>query len=232
MNLTLTGIVSRLLSKIKFANIGYSQEGEDVIIDRFLNYRSKGFFIDVGAHHPIYLSNTYRFYLRGWQGINIDAMPGSMKVFNKIRPRDINIEAPISDKEEELTYYIFNDPALNTLSEEEANKKNNLNDYKIIQTTLLRTQTLEKILDEHLNQNQEIDFLSIDVEGFDLKVLSSNNWNKYRPSLVAVECLNKGYNLDLITSDPTYLFMKRIGYQFCAKTLNTFIFIQNDRLIF
>ncbi|MCW5198180.1 hypothetical protein VU06_00335 [Desulfobulbus sp. F3] len=88
--------------------------------------RKKGFYIDIGAHHPKRFSNTFYFYRQGWHGINIDAMPRSMELFNKIRPRDINIEAAISDEKVELTYYMFDEPALNTLSKESAEitKKN------------------------------------------------------------------------------------------------------------
>ena len=217
-------IVARCLSGIKFAKIGYSQEGEDIVIDRFLNYKKSGFFIDIGAHHPIYLSNTYRFYLRGWRGINVDAMPGSMKIFNKIRPFDINIEVPVSDKEEVLRYYIFNDPALNTFSEEEATKKNNLGNYRITQTIMLKTLTLERILDMHLKPGQKIDFLSIDVEGLDLKVLVSNNWKKYRPELVLIESLNKEHDINSVSTDPINLFMNQTGYHLVAKTLNTLFY--------
>ena len=99
-----------------YALKSYSQEGEDMILRRLFENQTKGFYVDVGAHHPIRFSNTYFFYKKGWRGINIDAMPGSMKLFNKIRPRDINIEKAISDKKEVLTYYVFNDPALNGFS--------------------------------------------------------------------------------------------------------------------
>lgn len=58
------------------------------------SFRKKkiGFYVDVGAHHPMRFSNTYFFYRMGWSGINIDAMPGSMKEFKKYRRRDINLE--------------------------------------------------------------------------------------------------------------------------------------------
>ena len=224
MKLILHKMVAGLLSKIKFAKIGYSQEGEDIVIDRFLDYQKRGFFVDIGAHHPIYLSNTYRFYLRGWRGINVDAMPGSMKVFNKIRPHDINIETPVSDKEEILTYHIFNEPALNTFSEEEAKKKNGSGQYKIIRTEKLKTYTLERILYMHLMPGKKIDFLTIDVEGMDLKVLTSNNWKKYRPTLVLIESLENNNEINSVSLDPISLFMKQVGYNLVAKTLNTLFY--------
>ena len=80
----------------------YSQEGEDIILARIFGKQQNGFYVDVGAHHPYRFSNTYFFYKRGWKGINIDAMPGSMKIFNKYRPRDKNIEAGISDTKKKI----------------------------------------------------------------------------------------------------------------------------------
>ena len=87
-----------------------------VMMDNNGNLLQHGFFVDVGAHHPQRFSNTYYFYLKGWSGINIDAMPGSMKIFDDLRSRDINLEIPISDKSEILTYYEFDEPALNSFS--------------------------------------------------------------------------------------------------------------------
>src|SRR4051794_10306733 len=71
----------------------YSQEGEDMVLRRVFNNKRGGFFVDVGAHHPRMYSNTYYFYLRDWRGINIDAMPGGMAAFDRMRPGDINVEA-------------------------------------------------------------------------------------------------------------------------------------------
>ena len=61
--------------------MSYSQQGEDMILKSLFQDHQSGFYVDVGAHHPSRFSNTYFFYLRGWRGINIDAMPGSMAAF-------------------------------------------------------------------------------------------------------------------------------------------------------
>ena len=68
-----------------WANYSWSQEGEDRILYRIFEQQPVGFYVDVGAHHPKRFSNTYFFYRRGWRGINIDAMPGSMKNFEKLK---------------------------------------------------------------------------------------------------------------------------------------------------
>lgn len=73
-----------------------------MILSRFFEQKRTGFYVDVGAHHPTRFSNTYLFYLRGWHGVNVDAMPGSMAEFRRLRPRDLNIEALISSTPGEL----------------------------------------------------------------------------------------------------------------------------------
>lgn len=207
-----------------YATKSYSQEGEDMILRRLFENQTTGFYIDVGAHHPKRFSNTYYFYKKGWRGINIDAMPGSMKVFNKIRPRDINIEKAISDQKQILTYYIFNEPALNGFSRELSEKRNNKSDYYIKDTINMETSTLEEILDQYLPPGQEIDFLSIDVEGLDFAVLKSINLNKYTPKVILIEILAS--NLESLLNDQVTLYLKDYGYIPFAKTFNTVIYIQ------
>lgn len=202
----------------------WSQEGEDVILSRFFGAKKNGFYVDVGAHHPCRFSNTYKFYRKGWQGINIDAMPGSMAPFKKYRKLDINLEIPVSLVPKELEYYIFNEPALNgfdaTLSQERNKVPNN---YKIIKTISLKTQRLSEILSAYLPNNQRIDFLSVDVEGLDFEVIQSNDWNKYRPEMVLVELLSS--TLSQLEKDEISLFLSRQGYEIYAKAVNTVFFL-------
>lgn len=209
-----------------FQNLSFAQEGEDMILNRFFEEQANGFYVDVGAHHPIRFSNTYRFYLRGWTGINIDAMPGSMDAFNKIRPNDINLELGISETPEDLTYYIFNEPALNTFSKEEAEMKDGIRTFKIIETRTTRAHTLAEVLDRYMPQDIKIDIMSIDVEGLDLAVLKSNNWKKYRPSMLLVESLRE--DMDSIKTNDIYVFLSNLGYKLVAKTYNTMFFKDAD----
>lgn len=203
-----------------YHNLSFSQEGEDLILKRIFNNQKNGLYVDIGAHHPQRFSNTYLFYLQGWRGINIDAMPGSMEPFSQLRPEDINIEAAISDSLEELTYYIYNEPALNTFSEELTIKRESSCDYKIINKKQLKTQKLSEILDEHLGESKDIDFMSIDVEGLDKKVLFSNDWTKYRPQIILIEELSSSFS-SLSKKSEVFLFLSSKGYELFAKTFNT-----------
>ena len=207
-----------------YALKSYSQEGEDMILRRLFEKQQTGFYVDVGAHHPKRFSNTYFFYKRGWRGINIDAMPGSMQIFNTIRPRDINIEKPVSDKTQVLTYYAFNEPALNGFSKELSQERDGKGNYFIEFTKDIETSTLEEILDTNLPRGQEIDFLSIDVEGLDFMVLKSNNFSKYKPKIILIEIL--GSSLNDIEKNEISKYLKQYDYSLYAKAVNTVIFIE------
>ncbi|RZK27237.1 MAG: FkbM family methyltransferase [Flavobacterium sp.] len=213
--------VKDFLLKVEYRNISYSQEGEDLILARIFGEKKNGRFVDVGAHHPKKYSNTYKFYLSGWRGINIDAMPGSMISFQKYRPEDINIEAGVACNKGELTYYIFNEPALNTFDKVEAGKKDGKNGYTILRKIKVNVLPLAEILDQYLAPTDPIDFLTIDVEGLDFEVIQSNNWNVYRPKVVLIEELRniQGENNNKISA-----FLVEKGYELIAKTYNTLIF--------
>ena len=205
-----------------YSRRSYSQEGEDILLDRLFDTQSCGFYIDVGAHHPKRFSNTYLLYRRGWRGINIDAMPGSMAEFNRSRPRDINLEVPISAEAAVLTYYIFDEPALNGFDAELSESRNVGTRYRVVDTMQLRTRTLSSVLDEHLLPGQEIDLLSIDVEGLDESVLRSNDWHKYRPKVVLIEVLR--VSMESLLTSSIHDFLATHGYQLYAKTVNSAIF--------
>jgi FkbM family methyltransferase len=196
-----------------------------MVLKRIFSNQTNGFYIDVGAHHPKRFSNTYFFYKKKWKGINIDALPGSMKLFNKLRPRDINLELGVGKKEEELNYYMFNEPALNSFSKELSEKRDRAQDSYFIKNIIkVEVKPLNKILDEHLTSSG-IDFLNVDVEGLDLDVLKSNDWSKYRPKFVLVEIL--GSSLQDIDRDPIFQLMKKYNYIFFSKQVNTVFFKDN-----
>jgi FkbM family methyltransferase len=220
-------IKKKLKQEQEFGNLSYSQEGEDLLLNRFLENKENGFYVDIGAHHPKRFSNTYNFYKKGWRGINIDAMPGSMDAFNIERPKDINLELGVSKEKGELVYYMFNEPALNTFSIIEAKKKDGLRDYKIIEKKNVLTYPLKEILNKHLTVNNKIDFMTIDVEGFDLEVVESNDWEKYRPYLVLVEDLEKYRLSELSLKSDLYKVLIAKEYQLVAKTFNTLFFKDN-----
>lgn len=205
-----------------WANRSWSQEGEDMVLRRIFENNKNGFYVDVGAHHPKRYSNTYMFYCKGWKGINIDVMPGSMKLFNKYRSNDINLELGVAQQRDTLDYYIFNEKALNGFSLELSKERDAAkNEYFIKEIVKVDVKPLSDILDQYL-QVRTIDFLSVDVEGFDLSVLQSNDWTKFRPRFVLAEILKS--TLQNLDKDELVQFMKEQGYAVYAKQVNTVFF--------
>lgn len=202
----------------------YAQEGEDMVLRAFYEGKKKykGFYIDIGAHHPYRFSNTLFFYQKGWKGINIEPTPGAIIAFNIFRRRDINLNIGISDRKDKLTFYCFNEPALNGFSKELSEERNSASEkYKIIKEVEIETYPLAEILDKYLSAGQKIDFLTIDVEGLDLMVLQSNNWNKYKPAYILVEDRIDFTNL---SHSEVYKYLEQQGYQLVAKTMRTLFF--------
>jgi FkbM family methyltransferase len=208
----------------KHASISYSQQCEDLTVARYFAGRSHmGFYVDVGAHHPVNKSNTYAFYRRGWHGINIDANPDAIQLFEPRRPRDINILAAISESPSEHVYTKFRNSAFNTLDTGVA-KAVAAGGQKVVGRTSVKTRPLRSVLDEFIPKDQSIDFLSVDVEGFDLEVLRSNDWTRHRPAVVVVECMDM-YQHECFVGIPVYSFLVSQGYTLWACTGGNFVFI-------
>lgn len=207
-------------------NIHHSQEGEDVLFERFFADKPQGFFVDVGAHHPTRFSNTYALYKRGWRGINIDATPGSMEAFKALRPEDFNLEMAVSDKTEPLIFHVFKEGALNTfdpaLSEAYA-----VDGWEMSDTIELQPRPLSEVLDRYVAAGQTIDLLSVDVEGEDLAVLRSNDWEKYRPEVVVIEALNAP--LLSLGADPAVAFLIERRYVPVSRLFNSVILRRDEQ---
>jgi FkbM family methyltransferase len=205
-----------------YAQTTYSQTGEDIILRHFFIEQPTGFYVDVGAHHPRRFSNTWFFYRRNWRGINIDAMPGSMRAFERERARDINLELGVAQETGSLTFHVFDDPALNTFDADLAERRI-VDGAQLQSTRMVRVQPLGQILDQHRPRNTPIDFLSIDVEGFDLAVLQSNAWDRHRPRCIVVEC--DGFDLNNPNTQPTHCYLTGLRYNLVAKTVVSAVYL-------
>ncbi|GAG67705.1 unnamed protein product [marine sediment metagenome] len=216
--------IKRKLWRLIFKNarLSYSQSGEDMILDTIFCNIKTGIYVDVGANDPFIASNTHYFYKKGWHGVNVDALPGSMKYFNKVRPHDINIEAAISNNDTELTYYMFSSSSYNTFLDKKIERLKTIT--QLIGEKRIKTIMLAEIFDSL--KMQDIDFMSVDVEGMDFNVLKSNNWNKYRPKVVITEYFSK--DIDLLSKDDMYHFLIDAGYRFLCNSPTNAFYIEND----
>jgi FkbM family methyltransferase len=218
----LTKVVGRRTEKIH-GKLSFSVYGEDVLIDSLLDEIQNGFYVDVGAHHPFRFSNTYLLHKRGWIGMNIDASRKAIDLFDKFRTDDINLLAAVSDRQESLTYYSNSLGALNTFDK----SKYEIAKEKFQNKETVRSTTLAKLLSDYLPKAQKIDFLNVDIEGFDLKALSTFPWAEYTPKLICVEDLN--FNPENPLESRTYSFLKEKGYRLKAIIPQTLFFVPHDQ---
>ncbi|HCS79270.1 TPA: SAM-dependent methyltransferase [Patescibacteria group bacterium] len=208
-------IATRINWASLYGRISYSQEGEDLILQKIFSERGNGFYVDVGAHHPFRYSNTFLFYLQGWNGINIDPTPGVMAYFNRTRRRDINLELAICDGLGKKTLYLFEDSALNTLSEKRAQSVIKSKQSPFLKEREITISRLKDVLRKHPPPHKRIDYLNVDVEGVELQVLESHDWFHYSPRVISVE------NFSTRSASPISKYMKKRGYTFIAQTTST-----------
>lgn len=193
----------------------YSQDGEELYLAEELGGIDGGFYVDIGAYHPYKFSNTYWAYKRGWSGINIEPNQEGYLALMKHRGRDINLCCGIADHSGKLDYYEFETSAFNTFDKTEFEGKRL--PQRIISVPVYR-------LDELFEKNsvEKIHFMDIDVEGLEMSVLKSNNWDKYRPEFILVE--QKNMNLEEAIKSDIYIFLQKYGYKCEWKSLRTMIY--------
>ncbi len=214
----------RNAEKLKFSQLSFAQESEDLVLNKIFGNQSSGFFIDIGANHPVRFSNTWFFYKKGWRGVNIEPNPEMFKLLQQYRPHDLNLNIGISDKKGLLNYFMFNEPALNTFSEYERDQYLQKSEYFLKKEMKVGVDTLESVLKENnISRNQAIDFMTIDAEGFDLKVLQSFDISEYAPKVILIEILEIKSILDVVNND-IYVYLTSKNYYLFLRTGNTFIF--------
>jgi len=191
------------------AKLSFAQNGEDLILDSLLGHRRSGFYVDVGCNHPTNLSNSYRFYLRGWSGITIDANKEFASDWARVRPRDTFRAACISDEAREVEFNIFNSRALSSIGGERFYE--NDEHYRLVRVDRMQTQSLTELLDEY-RAPREFAFLSVDVEGHDLEVIRSLDFDRYLPEVVLVELNGTDIDLGNISSSPVATHLERYSY--------------------
>jgi len=180
-------ILEKVREQHSGAAISFSQSGEDMVIRSLNRWKKEGFFVDIGAHHPIRFSNTFYFYLEGWTGINVDPIPGIMDLFNEIRPRDINLEIAVG-KEGVSEFYQFEEGAYNTFDKKIAENMTLNRISPLVKVHQLKKIPLDLILEKYLPAGKTIDLLTVDAEGLDVEILETNNWKKFRPHYICAEC--------------------------------------------
>lgn len=163
--------------------VSYAQNFEDVMLWRALGHIEKGFYIDIGAQDPVVDSVSKAFYEHGWRGVHVEATPAYAEALRKNRPDELVIEAAVSDRIGEMTFYEIPETGLSTGDADIALRHMEKN-FEVKEITVACT-TLAEIFT--LAGDQEIHWLKIDVEGMEKHVLEGWGETEARPWIIVVE---------------------------------------------
>jgi Methyltransferase FkbM domain len=206
--------------------ITYSFTGEEKIIEGLLKpiITIPGSYVDVGCNHPMFISNTFYFYRRGWRGLCIDANQSLIDKFAKARPRDKAICALVSNQKHPMEFIQYSNNVLSSVD------KDLVEGYvsegqEVINRSVRQPKTLTEILDSQ-NASKDFDLLTVDVEEHDMSVIESLDFDKYRPKLIVVEVE------DMDPSNPgthkMYQYLITKGYQFKGVVLKNAYFLLGE----
>ena len=202
----------------------YGATGEDVLLRKIFKNKI-GFYVDVGALHPINGSNTYHLYKKGWKGINFDLMIDNIKLFKIFRPRDISINVAVSSKPGFVNSYIFDKGSgLNTLEKNWAEKWKKIINKNYL-TIKIKKEKLNTLLKKY-NCPNNFDLLNIDVEGHEIEVIKGLDFRIYKPKIITIEIHAKKTE-DIFKSN-VYKFLKKKNYELISQYYQTSLFKIKD----
>jgi len=222
--------LNKILSIFSYKK-SYSQGSMDLIFNKIFKNKKKGIYIDVGCQHPNKNNNTYLLYKKGWSGINIDLDKVNIDLFNYNRPNDYNFNTAISDKIEVLDLYYYHQKSpINTLDKNVSNKQTS----EVEKLIKIQTNTLTNIIQK--TPIKIVDILSIDVEGFELKVLKGLDFETYNPKIIVVEFLDleaKKWeipynNFDKIINSEIFNFLASKNYKFVNWVNGDLVFVSKN----
>lgn len=203
----------------------YGATGEDVLINKIFKNKTDGYFVDVGALHPINGSLTYNLSKKGWRGLNIDLLEENLILFNLFRKKDTNINLAISKNKGIINAYIFErGSGINTTNKKWADKwkKKIGKNYSIFK---IKKNSLNNVLTSH-KINKDFELLNIDVEGHEINVLKGINFKNIRPKIITIEIHVE--KTEEIFKTEIYKLLKKNNYELIAQYYQTSFFKSSE----
>lgn len=175
--------------------LSFAQSGEDLIANFIFHYLSipRITYMDVGAHDPVKINNTYFFYRGGFRGVLVEPNVEMCKLLRAVRPADTTLEAGIGvTAARQADYYVMTDSAWNTFSKEEAEHMTRATGGGIKVQRVIKMPLVEinDVMAKHFGGAPT--FLSIDAEGLHLAILKTIDFTRFRPAVICVETLVAG----------------------------------------
>jgi FkbM family methyltransferase len=174
----------------KKARLSYAQCGEDLIVQFIFEALRlpRPAYLDLGAYHPRHMSNTFLFYTQGGRGVCVEPDPTLYAHLKRVRPHDICLNVGVgAGGAEQADFYIMTSKTLNTFSRQEAERYQRYGNQKIEQVIQVPLLPVNEIISRYCKAMPQ--FISIDVEGLDLEIVKSLDFDTFRPAVLCVETL-------------------------------------------
>lgn len=220
----------RLILKEVAGRLSYAQCGEDMIVDFLFMWigRNDISYLDIGAHHPTWLSNTYHFYRKGNRGVLIEPDSDLCRGLREKRPKDtvLNLAVGVSG-DDKISMYVMTSRTLNTLDRAQAEALQGTGRERIEDVRNVRRQGINEILGEHFGSSKP-NFVSLDIEGQDFDILQAWDFVRFRPEIFCVETLTYSQsNTERKLTEVIDLMISR-RYRVYADTYINTIFVCED----
>lgn len=203
-----------------------SNFGEDLVLTRMFTLPSTGFYVDIGANHPIIGSNTFRLELLGWRGLAIEPNPDLARKYPRVRPRCTIVSCGVGIEGGQFEYIRFDLNQCNTFDREMAELAKKRGAHEL-NRTVVEILPLSSILADNVG-DQHIDVMSIDIEGYDFQAIASNNWDRWRPSILLIEDhVPTGLSFE---SSKIASFLRERGYIIVSRVHFTSFFVRLDHV--
>jgi hypothetical protein len=210
--------IYRKTGKVHKIEISHSSFGEDRVLAKYLP-ELDGRYVDVGAGAPVNGSNTYLFYERGWRGTTLDPIHSLIQSHKRKRPRDKQIQACAGNgdvKEIEFFEYLADDFSTNSRGRVGQLFSEGIKPHKSYLSTIIHLRDLNFTCNP-----TSPSLLNIDVEGSELDVLLSNDWDICKPRVIAVEeWVSPIYNKTEVRK-----YLEKMDYELTSRCFLTSVYV-------
>jgi FkbM family methyltransferase len=167
----------------------YAQNLEDYHLAQAFKDQADGFYVDLGAGHPVADNVSFWFYLQGWRGVVVEPQRRLAELYPHVRPRDRVVAALVADRVGKADFHeVESMHGFSTMLPDAAQAARELG--AAVATLSLPVTTLAALFAEH--GVERVDFLKIDVEGAEAQVLAAADWSRWRPRIVVLEAVAPG----------------------------------------
>ncbi|MEW6665500.1 MAG: FkbM family methyltransferase [Thermodesulfobacteriota bacterium] len=220
--------IKRFLTKR--LKISFSQAGEDLIVSGVMKSLriSQPYYLDIGAHHPTTMNNTYLFYLKGSRGVCVEPDPDMFSCLRSKRGKDVCLNFGIGpENRSSADFYVMTTKSLSTFSKADAERYQTYGNQRILQVIQIPIISINDLLQQYLKKCP--DFVSLDVEGLEPHILRSLDLSRYRPPVFCIETLT--YTEDKSEQKLTNIidYMRESSYMPYADTYVNTIFVDVER---